>query len=112
MKLYIQIMLHVVVLFPVLLIALLAAALLLIPGLFCGCDDIKRYNTNVMVALDQTFNAVLGGDEDETISSRAGKRQKTQKWAKYLCKFLNLLDKGHCDKYIEKDEGSNQVIDD
>ena len=33
----------------------------------------KSYGSRVAVAIDQLFNALLGGDEDETISSRAYK---------------------------------------
>jgi hypothetical protein len=52
------------------------------------------------------------GDPDETISSRAGKRQYEQKWAKWLCWFLNKLDTGHCKKSIEEDEGDKAALDD
>ena len=67
---------------------------------------------NMLIATDQWFNALLGGDPDETISSRAGKRQKTQKWAKILCWFLNKIDSNHCEKSIEEDEGSDTALDD
>ena len=33
----------------------------------------KSYGRHVAVAIDQLFNALLNGDEDETISSRAAK---------------------------------------
>lgn len=36
----------------------------------------KRYIWNVLIAIDQFFNTVLGGDPDETMSSRMGKRQR------------------------------------
>ena len=71
-----------------------------------------KYFWNVALAIDQLFNALLGGDPDESISSRAGKRQHTQKWALYLCKMLHIIDENHCDKYIEEDEGDRQILDD
>jgi hypothetical protein len=66
----------------------------------------KRYIWNFLIAIDQLANAILGGFPDETISSRMGKRaRKGDKLGKIVCKFLNLFDKGHCEKSIEEDEG-------
>jgi len=53
---------------------------------------------NIALAHDQMFNAVTGGDMDETLSERAARLQKSNvRWACVLCKFLDDLDKGHCD---------------
>lgn len=58
------------------------------------------------VAHDQLANTAFGGDEDETISSRAAKAaRRRERWACVLCKFLDKLDPGHCEKNIELDEG-------
>ncbi|MCM3413509.1 hypothetical protein [Metabacillus litoralis] len=66
----------------------------------------KQYIWNVLISIDQLANTLLGGDPDETISSRAGKRaRKGDRLSILLCKFLNMIDKGHCEKSIEKDEG-------
>lgn len=55
---------------------------------------------------DQLANAAFGGHEDELISSRAAKASKRgERWACVLCKLLHLLDKNHCEKSIEHDEG-------
>ena len=63
----------------------------------------------VAVANDQTLNAALvgkPGSEDETISSRAGKaRIAGKRWGCILCRLLDLIDKRHCEKNIENDEG-------
>lgn len=64
-----------------------------------------RWGWNVLVGLDQLGNAVLGGDPDETISSRCGKLPRCF-LCKVLCKALNLIDKNHCPESIEPDEGS------
>ncbi len=56
-------------------------------------------------------NTILGGDPDETISSRAGKLQSKRRWAKALCWFLNKLDTGHCKNSIEEDEGSDRIVE-
>lgn len=60
----------------------------------------------VLVAFDQFVNAILGGYEDETLSSRAAKAaRRGTLWGCYLCKFLHLFDRNHCERVIEHDEG-------
>jgi len=55
----------------------------------------------VVIAYDQLANAMTGGSEDETISSRAGREKKNgTQWACVLCKFLNWLQKDHCENSI------------
>lgn len=64
------------------------------------------YLWKVLVALDQLVNTVLGGEPDETISSRAGKAKlRGKRWGCLLCNFLDWFDGGHCEKAIEPDEG-------
>ena len=66
----------------------------------------KSYGRRVAVAIDQLLNALLNGDEDETISSRAAKaRLKGKRWGCVLCRFLDWLDPNHCTNSIEPDEG-------
>jgi len=68
--------------------------------------DIWGYLARVFVALDQLANALTGGDEDETISSRLGKdKVRGRKVACVLCKLLDLIDPNHCEKAIERDRG-------
>jgi hypothetical protein len=68
--------------------------------------DWVGYFARVFVSLDQTLNALTGGDEDETLSSRWGKdARRGRKFACVMCKLLDLIDKGHCEKAIERDEG-------
>lgn len=63
----------------------------------------------VAVANDQALNAALvgrAGAEDETISSRAGKAARAgRRWGCVLCRLIDLIDPGHCEKNIEPDEG-------
>lgn len=62
--------------------------------------------TRILVAFDQLANAMMNGYPDETISSRAAKAaRRGEPWACVLCKFLDLFQKGHCEKVIELDEG-------
>lgn len=73
----------------------------------------KTYFWNVMLGIDQLANAIIGGDPDETISSRMGKniREGKCKLCKVICYFLNKIDPNHCRDAIESDEGSRQVTD-
>jgi hypothetical protein len=71
---------------------------------------LKKYFWNVLIALDQLANTLLGGDPDETISSRAGKRQRSGKLAYCICRVLHWIDRGHCDRVIEADEGKDAVL--
>jgi hypothetical protein len=71
----------------------------------------KRYLFNLLIGIDQFCNTVLGGDPDETISSRVGKYARSGPgWIPcQLCKFLNLFEKDHCVRSIEEDEGNNSL---
>lgn len=51
------------------------------------------------VAFDRLANAGLGGDENETISSRANRSKDKFLSACVLCRFLDLFDKDHCEKH-------------
>lgn len=64
---------------------------------------------NIFIAFDQFINALIGGDPDETLSSRAGKAaRKNNKIACIFCKMLDFFDKNHCEKFIEMDEGKRK----
>ena len=72
-----------------------------------------RYFWNILIAIDQLGNAILGGDPDETISSRMGKmiRNKTATPLEHgLCDVLDVIDKDHCEESIEEDEGSRKAL--
>jgi len=79
-------------------------------------DRLKRYGINLFIAFDQLANTLFGGDPDETISSRCGKRIRAgRRWCpvcRALCWALNLVDAGHCRDAIEKDEGRWAVYPD
>jgi len=70
---------------------------------------VKRYFWNILISIDQFFNVLLGGDPDETISSRCGK-YKHRKICYLICQFLDLIDYRHCQKSIEYDEGKREVV--
>jgi hypothetical protein len=65
----------------------------------------KDYFLRILISIDQLANTILGGNEDETISSRAAKAKlQGKRWGCVLCKMLDKIDKNHCDKSIEMDE--------
>ncbi|QKE74777.1 hypothetical protein HPK19_19445 [Arthrobacter citreus] len=62
------------------------------------------YIWNLLIALDQLMNTILGGNPDETMSSRMGKRIDTCNFCRFMCRFLDLFQKDHCIKSIERVE--------
>jgi len=77
---------------------------------FCFCmiyiftGSIRAWR--ILIGFDQLMNAATGGNEDETISSRAAKaRQRGRQWGCVLCRLLDSIDKDHCNKSIEPDKG-------
>lgn len=80
-------------------------------------NKLSRYFWNILISIDQFFNVLFGGDPDETISSRMGKwlylPHDTWKWkvAYGLCRMLHVLDKNHCVKSIEEDEGEYDLFE-
>jgi len=62
------------------------------------------------VGIDQAANALLGGNEDQTMSGRMGRRienGKATKFELWLCNILSKIDpytERHCVESIEHDE--------
>jgi hypothetical protein len=75
----------------------------------------KKYNyiMRVLIAFDQLGNAISGGDEDETISSRLGRwklRTPNPKWydpRHWLERSLHFIDENHAVDAIEWDRQCN-----
>ena len=73
----------------------------------------------LLFALDEFGNALLGGDPDETISSRIGKIRKAHggeiPWSRPVSKIadwaLERIEPGHSIDAIEEDEGKDAVFD-
>lgn len=74
-----------------------------------------RWPVNILIGIDQLCNTILGGDPDETISSRLGKLKVKNggriPWTRPLAKVidwsLDRLDKNHSLDCIESDEGDD-----
>jgi len=80
---------------------------------------IKKWVLNILIGIDQLGNAFLGGDPDETISSRLGKIKRKHNgvipWHRPLSKIvdygLDKIDPGHSIDAIEHDEGKEALLD-
>lgn len=77
---------------------------------------IKQYIRNILIAIDQLANALLGGDPDWTISSRLGKNYKGT-WMAKVVDFLFSWQKregstSHVENaaYWETDDGKEAII--
>jgi hypothetical protein len=69
--------------------------------LFAIITDSKRA-WRIAVSYDQLGNVLIGGHEDETISSRAQRaRLLGKRWGCVLCKLLNHIWPNHCEKSLE-----------
>jgi hypothetical protein len=71
----------------------------------------RRYIFNLLITLDQFGNTIMGGDPDETISSRLAKLNRSgNKIGIIGCKILDKFQEGHCEKSLESDEGKDQTL--
>lgn len=78
----------------------------------------RKYIWNVLIAFDQFVNTLLGGDMDETISSRLGKWARANKHKKGIKahiyfianSIVELFERNHFAKSIEEDEGKDEVL--
>lgn len=70
-------------------------------------EFVKKYTFKQMVSVDQSVNALMAGDEDETISSRMGRRFPDSWFRKLLDKVLG---EGHCKQSIEPEEGKDDLV--
>lgn len=72
-----------------------------------------QYLYNLGVLLSQIINTILGGDPDESFSSRTGKAMARGNWVaiNILGPFLDLIfsEKNHALKSIEDDEGKKEI---
>ncbi len=69
-----------------------------------------KYALNNLIAVDQLANALLAGDPDETISSRAAKHYDHKDGWGWLARMLDKIDPGHSSKSIELDEGKDALL--
>lgn len=77
---------------------------------------LKKYLKNLFIAISQIINTILGGDPDETFSSRLGKWHKGS-WLAKLVDWLFSWQKrvgsvSHVENaaYWDSDEGKDAII--
>lgn len=83
----------------------LAAAIVSLAWQFVAIFTAKRRAVRIAVGFDQTANAAFGGDEDETISSRAWRLRDDTHYAA-LVQVINLAfwDRNHCRDSFEAEQ--------
>ena len=58
----------------------------------------------IAVAYDRLGNAAANDDQVQTISSRAEKaRRDGKRWGCWLCRLLDRVDPGHCERAVERE---------
>jgi len=74
-------------------------------------EKVKQYLYNWALLFDLAINTLLGGDPQESLSSRLGKAvyKYDNKWAYYACRMLSWFDKQHCYGAIDKHSGDNAI---
>jgi hypothetical protein len=73
-------------------------------------NNVWTYLVNWLIWLDCGANCLLGGDPQETISSRLGKAaSRGSMWAYYACRVLHWFDKQHCQGAIDPHEGDRAL---
>lgn len=112
----IRILLSLVIFWPVaaaMFFPLAWAAVLYAAGRLFGQALVQAIAANVLVGIDQLYNAVLGGDVDMTISDRMGRAiaEGRCRLCGPICWMLDRIDPNHCHKYREADEsGAREVL--
>lgn len=86
--------------FPIILLLLVLHGVLILIAHIIRLKEFKKKQWNHLVALDRYANSLLGGNPNETISSRLGRERKKCKFCRFVCRFLHFFDQDHCDKSI------------
>jgi len=104
---------------PVVLVLCTAYPFILFIALVCAIvwsdNLVGKWGVNVWIGFDNSQSANMGGDPDETISSRLGKAWRKGSGWRYVAALVDFVafhlfgQKDHCKKSIEEDEGRDQV---
>lgn len=62
----------------------------------------KGYAYRTIIALNQLFNSLTGGEPDETLSSRWGRTRKRKWFSRFACWVLDKIEPCHCATAIER----------
>lgn len=86
-------------LFAIWIVCVLCAATALPYMLVCILVGSPRAWT-IALGFDRVGNAMTGGIDGEYLSARASRvRKEGRRWACVLCKLLDKVDPGHCDRF-------------
>ena len=74
----------------------------------------RHHLLQVLIALDQLVNALLGGWADETLSSRAWRvYRKGRFWGRVMCPLIDLIarpfERNHCRSSFEAERNQRQL---
>lgn len=82
------------------------AGLIAAGWMLCAIIAGSKRAWRLAISYDQLANTAFGGDEDETISSRAYKATLAKRrWGCVLCKLLDKIQPDHCRQSVEPDRG-------
>lgn len=81
--------------YPLCIVAAILMILWLPVAILIGSSRAPR----IMISADRLANAIFGGSDRETISSRSyrGQREGVRGWC-LLCQLLDLVERDHCRK--------------
>lgn len=66
------------------------------------------YFRRVAVAIDQLVNVITGGQSDETLSSRMGRKPDCN-FCNFVCRLLDKIDPRHCQKAVESERNRRHL---
>lgn len=69
---------------------------------FSKSPKVKRFVVRLFISIDQFFNTILLGNEDETISARMARKPNCM-ICKILCWILDKIDANHCQTSLENE---------
>lgn len=74
----------------------------------------KQYLLNVVIAVDQTLNALRGGSPDETLSAAAWRTEQKGRWlGRVFRPLIDLLfamfEEDHCRKSFESERNGRHL---
>lgn len=77
-------------------------------------SKLGRYLLNILKWLDIGVNVIfLFGSSNETISERSAKaRAAGRRWGCVLCRMLDRINPGHCDRALTSTIGDDALIPD
>ena len=86
------------------ILAAVAAVLFLIAALNIRKLGWRAYVINLLIGIDQLFNAFMGGMPDETISSRCARGSGKRWYWTLLGRILDAIQPGHIENALKSEQ--------